>query len=321
MTEKEANERYSALDRRLRELTLLALVGLSLREYTKRFGALCSDWRESIPPYIDYGALHRGLWVSYRRYFIALRGYYLDEPDKQTKARLSKMLEDFGKREPFAEKERKIDLRSELSNEISHHEQYETLRKELGLDRNGMVSLFKDWANLPKRGGKLIEDEEECEDQGDLFVISTHQGCSNRCLPDQGKLVSKSLPAVYGLWTGKKKDGRNIYSLREMLARVDQWGYHNFILTGFNCRHHLHKYEGEMPHRYRFEEAREAYREEQKASEIERKARKLSNLSLTFAKIDDGKSEAYFRKWEGLKAKYLDYCSKSGIEPKEWLLR
>lgn len=318
MSERELNEEYSKVDKRLRELTLLALLGLSWHKYTSRFALICRDWRKTLPPYIDWYSLYQGMFSSYKKYYLYLRDAYESGKPREY---VDKIINSFGKFEPFAKKERKIDLRSELSNEINHHDQYETLRKELGIDGEEMREIFKDWAKLPENGGTAPYEEEIYEDQGDLFIISTHQDCSNRCLPDQGKLVSKSLDASYGLWTGKKVDGRNVYSLKAMTSRVDKYGYHNFILTGFNCRHHLHKYEGEMPHKYKFSEAREAYKEEQKAREMERKARKLNNLTIVYAKFDEEKSEAYFKKWGRLRAKYLKYCDISDIEPKTWLLK
>lgn len=319
MSEREINEEYSKVDRQLRELTLLALLGLSWGEYAKRFGAICRDWRKALPSYIDWWALYQGLWHSYRKYFVAFKNS-VDESGKLSK-NARNLLKSFGKCEPFAKKESKIDLRSELSSEIRHHEQYETLRKELGIDGKGMKELFGKWADFPDKGGLEPYEEETYEDQGDLFVISTHKGCSNRCLPDQGKLVSKSMEAVSGLWTGKTVDGRNVYSLKAMFARRDRYGYPNFILTGFNCRHHLYKYNGEMPHRYRFAEAREAYKEEQKARTIERACRKLNNLAIAHAKIDVEATNVYRKKWDRERKIYLAYCKKADLEPKEWLLK
>lgn len=317
---REVNESYSSLDRKLRELTLLGLLGLSWGEYNKKFLRLLKEWRSELPNYIDWWAFHQGLYLSYRKWFSAFRSVYLESG--KLRKNVDKMLESFGKFEPFALKNgRKTDLRSELSNELSHHEQYERLKQELGCSRTEMEEIFGDWAELPTKGGSYVEEEKPYEGKGDLFVISTHQGCSNRCLPDQGKLVSKSLPAVHGLWTGVKKDGRNVYSLKEMMARVDHYGYHNFILTGFNCRHHLYPYEGEMPHKYKFEEARESYKEEQKLREMERKARKLNNLSLAYAKFDEEKSKAYSRKWERAKSNCRSYAKENGLEMKEYLLK
>lgn len=318
--EREVNESYTALDRKLRELVLLAFLGLSWMEYNKRTLKLLNEWRRELPNYVDWWAFRQGLYLSYRKWFSAFHNVFLESG--KVRKNVDKLLESFGNFEPYALKNgRKLEIRSELSNAFSHHSQYERLKQELGCSKDEMEDIFGDWAKLPSKGGSYVEEEKPYESKGDLFVISTHQGCSNRCLPDQGKLVSKSLDAVYGLWTGIKKDGRNVYSLKAMMARVDQYGYHNFILTGFNCRHHLYPYEGEMPHKYKFSEAREAYKEEQKLKEMERKARKLSNLSLAYAKFDEEKSKAYSRKWERMRLKCRSYAKENGLEMKEYLLK
>ena len=39
-----------------------------------------------------------------------------------------------------------------------------------------------------------------------------------------------------------KLDGYWVYSLTDIMAQVDKYGYNNNIICGFNCRHHLIAY-------------------------------------------------------------------------------
>lgn len=343
MEDKEVWENYSEIDKDLRKLAIFALFGLSFGKFAEEFTAKLGELRKKLPHYIDWFALSAGLFGFYGKWFRQF-AYIRDVSKTRETKKLEKALIRFGESEPWAETTRKIDARSELDNEIEHHRQKETLKLELNATEDEMSEIFGDWAKEPTFGGTAdyeeggeeakreadeakkpkVSDESETpkrkpkKNYGDLFVISIHMDCSNRCLPDQGKIVSKSLPAVSGLWTGKKVDGRKIYSLKAMVARTDKWGWHNFILTGFNCRHHLYPYDGVIPKKPPFDEARERYEEEQKARELERICRRFRNLYISFAKIDAKMAEEYFRKWERARAVYLAYCKEKSIEPRLW---
>ena len=76
----------------------------------------------------------------------------------------------------------------------------------------------------------------------DLCWISSHPDCSKRCEKWQGKLVSLTLPSKYGGFRVMKVDGHWVYSLTEIMAQKDKYGYNNNIICGFNCRHYLKPY-------------------------------------------------------------------------------
>lgn len=100
-------------------------------------------------------------------------------------------------------------------------------------------------AELDIRHNKQMQMVEDARNSGnDLFYISSHPDCSKRCQKWQGKLVSVTKRATKenGFKVGKV-DGKWVYSLTDIMAQTDKYGYQNNIISGFNCRHYLIKYE------------------------------------------------------------------------------
>lgn len=78
----------------------------------------------------------------------------------------------------------------------------------------------------------------------DLWWLSSHVGCSERCKPRQGKLVSLHLHAIDNtMWTGMVIKNQKVYSFMDIENQVDKYGYKNNIINGFNCRHFLVSYD------------------------------------------------------------------------------
>lgn len=153
----------------------------------------------------------------------------------------------------------------------------------------------------------------------DLYRISVHLNCSDRCLPDQGKIISKTLPAIDDeMWTGKTIDGRKIYSWQAMHARVDRYGYHNFIIDGFNCRHHVTPYDGGLQEKPPKEEAEEVNEAESEMRRQERYLRQLYGRYMGLLNIDSLKANETHKKWSlGVKA-YEAYALKNKLTPQGW---
>ena len=169
-----------------------------------------------------------------------------------------------------------------------------------------------DYANKTEELKKAIA-------KSDLLLISTHSLSSDRCFPDQGKVVSASLPAIDAdLWTGRyTAKGDRIYSLKAMLSRVDSKGYHNFIISGFNCKHHLLPITDDREV-YRAIEPPEHHHGEAKLREMERNLRRISDeWSMNFHRERSYMAESR-RKWEDLFIKYKRKCVKLGVEPLRW---
>lgn len=181
------------------------------------------------------------------------------------------------------------------------------------------TSLYDHLASINRQEEHKRQIDEELK-QGDLFLISVHRGCSERCFPDQGKLVSKSMRSIdKDLWTGMRaKNGRKIYSLPDMLARTDRYGYHNFIISGFNCRHHLTPYKDETIGHVLKEESEEVSKEERERSAMERRLRKLNELAYLCSKAKLKKAKRFREAYNALKGLYLEKCEKAHLEPREW---
>ena len=155
--------------------------------------------------------------------------------------------------------------------------------------------------------------------KSDLLLISTHSLSSDRCFPDQGKIVSASLPAIDSdSWTGRyTANGDRIYSLKAMLSRVDSKGYHNFIISGFNCKHHLSPItDGEDAKRE--VEPPEHHHGEAKLREMERSLRRLSDewsMNRFRGRTHMAESRG---KWEDSFMRYKAKCKEFGAEPIKW---
>ena len=132
-------------------------------------------------------------------------------------------------------------------------------------------------AELDVRHEKQMEMLDDLKREGvDLCYISTHPDCSERCEPWQGKLVSLSKHATGPNFLVGKVDGKNVYSLTDIMNQVDKYGYHNNIICGFNCRHKLEPYKGQLrPPTYSKEEVEEQRKIEQKIRKMEREIRKV----------------------------------------------
>ena len=174
---------------------------------------------------------------------------------------------------------------------------------------------------LERRIGYANKTEElkKAISKSDLLLISTHSLCSDRCFPDQGKTVSASLPAIDAdSWTGRyTSKGDRIYSLKAMLSRVDSKGYHNFIISGFNCKHHLLPiYDGEDVKRD--VEPPEHHHGEARLREMERNLRRLSDEWA----MNRFRGRSYMaesrREWEDSFMRYKAKCREFGVEPLRW---
>jgi len=158
---------------------------------------------------------------------------------------------------------------------------------------------------------------ESASQPGDLRRISVHLNCSPRCMPDQGKVVSMTLPAVDGtLWTGTvAPKGERVYSLTAMLNRTDKYGWHNFILSGFNCRHYLRAYESgpqDEPSKY---DASETYDKETQMRAMERKLREAYSKYLAAAAVSKTAAVPLYRAWADGVARYEKFALANDLMP------
>lgn len=105
------------------------------------------------------------------------------------------------------------------------------------------LSLFTK-AELRLRYEEALQEIESFKENDIRYAyISSHADCSERCYPYQGKLVSLFDASINSKFeTGEVIDGRKVYSLTDITAQTDRYGYHNTVIVGFNCRHYLIPY-------------------------------------------------------------------------------
>lgn len=148
----------------------------------------------------------------------------------------------------------------------------------------------------------------------ELAWTSSHPNASKRCAPWQGKLMRLEGHATMSGFRMGKVDGHWVYSLTDIMAQTDKYGYHNNIICGFNCRHHLIPYKGQTPPtEYTKEEVAKQREIETKIRNLETKIRRMKKDLVLFEKLGD---KATVR---ALKAKikettlyYQRYCEKNG---------
>lgn len=161
---------------------------------------------------------------------------------------------------------------------------------------------------------KMIEDLKA--EGHDLCYLSTHPDCSERCEKWQGKLVSLTEHAKYSNFRVGKKDGQWVYSLPDIMAQTDKYGYHNNIISGFNCRHRLYPYRGQKPP----EDYGEMTIAKQRAVEsrirsLEREIRKAKQdreFLLQAGKKDLAQTQT--RHISKMVEDYKKYCNRNGYE-------
>lgn len=158
---------------------------------------------------------------------------------------------------------------------------------------------------------KMIED---LKNEGhDLCYISSHPDCSKRCEKWQGKLVSLSKPSTMSGFRVGKIDNKWVYSLTDIMAQTDKYGYHNNIISGFNCRHRLIPYSGQLPPtEYTKEDIRKQREVENKIRAMEREIRKQGEYAKFLESTDPKEAPRAKARLRNMVANYKDYCNRNG---------
>lgn len=104
------------------------------------------------------------------------------------------------------------------------------------------ISLWQK-AELEVRYDGQMKMLDDLRNQGVKYAwTSSHPDCSKRCAPWQGKLMDLTNHAKGANHQVTTLDGNPVYSLVDIMAKTDKYGYHNNIICGFNCRHKLIPY-------------------------------------------------------------------------------
>lgn len=152
-------------------------------------------------------------------------------------------------------------------------------------------------------------------DQGiDLCWLSSHPDCSKRCEKWQGKLVSLTKHSTMSGFRVGKVDGIWVYSLPDIMAQTDKYGYHNNIISGFNCRHHTIPYHGQKaPTPYSKEDVKKERYVEDTIRKMERDIRKAKQYQRFLEEAGDlSGAKLQKMKVRGMVERYKAFCEKNG---------
>lgn len=147
--------------------------------------------------------------------------------------------------------------------------------------------------------------------------ISSHPDCSKRCERWQGKLVSLTKHATLSGFRVEKLDGMWVYSLPDIMAQTDKYGYHNNIISGFNCRHYTIPYIAGSKKRPPKEYTKEDVKKQRKIeSDIRLREREIRSLKMKLNEYNSISDKAIERKRRALELKirhsvanYKKYCN------------
>lgn len=182
------------------------------------------------------------------------------------------------------------------------------------------ISLWQK-AELDVRYQKNMQMLQDQIDNGVQYAfLSSHADCSKRCEPWQGKLVSLTEHATMSGFRVKKLDGMWVYSLPDIMAQTDKYGYHNNIISGFNCRHHTIPYDPgsnqKPPREYSKEDVKKQREIESNIRASERHIRslkmKLNEYNSISGRIAERKARILNRKIKHAVASYKKYCNDNG---------
>ena len=177
------------------------------------------------------------------------------------------------------------------------------------------ISLWQK-AELETRYDHQMKMLDDLKTQGVQYAwTSSHPNCSKRCAPWQGKLMSLDQASQGPNFKVGTLDGHTVYSLPDIMAQVDKYGYNNNIICGFNCRHRLIPYKPgtSAPEKYSAKEVAKERKVEAQMREMEREIRKLKTNEILSLKIGDMENaKAYKAQWKALFAHYKAFCEKNG---------
>ena len=173
-------------------------------------------------------------------------------------------------------------------------------KAELDLRYEGQVDMIKDLVN---RGVRYA-------------WTSSHPDCSKRCEKWQGKLfdLQAEHSELPGYRMRKKVEGHTVYCFKEVISRVDKYGYQNNIIIGFNCRHRLIEYKpgSVAPHEYTAEQVRRNREINETLRQMERQIKYYKQKSILYNSIDRRIAAQYKMKAKELTERYKEFANRNG---------
>lgn len=186
------------------------------------------------------------------------------------------------------------------------------------------ISLWQK-AELDVRYNKQMDMLGQLLDTGvELAWTSSHADASKRCEKWQGKLMSLTEHATLSNFRVKKVDGHWVYSLPDIMAQTDKYGYHNNIICGFNCRHKLIPYKSDRlpPKQYTKEEVAQQRAIEENIRKMEREIRHQRTRLMFYEKMNETKIVQSLRKQiKMLIENYKRYCEANGYAWNEYRIK
>lgn len=204
-------------------------------------------------------------------------------------------------------------------------------------DKKHPISLWQK-AEIDVRHEKQMQMLDDCKRTGsDLWWISSHPDCSERCEKFQGELVSLSKHAKapqkkYRKYSDIRKDsfvcdhidGHKVYSLSDITSCTDKYGYNNMIISGFNCRHHLieYRHESVAPKSYSNTDIKKERAIEQRIRQMERNIRLLKTRLNNSMVINDTKTVSKLKQQIKFAVnEYKRYCDVNGYAWYDYRIR
>lgn len=170
-------------------------------------------------------------------------------------------------------------------------------------------------AEIDLRHENQMKMVEELKSNGVRYAYtSSHPDCSKRCERWQGKLFDLTTETS-GRRDFKlgKLDGRQVYCFNDVIRQVDKYGYTNNIIVGFNCRHKLIEYKGQIPPKeYSAKDIKEQRKINAKLRQMERQIRFYKQQAILYNKTDKKLSQINKRKAEILTNSYKKFAEQNG---------
>lgn len=175
------------------------------------------------------------------------------------------------------------------------------------------ISLWQK-AELDIRHETQMENIDKLIAEGHNYCyLSSHPDCSKRCEKWQGKLVSLTEHATMSGFRVKKINGEWCYSLVDIMAQTDKYGYNNNIISGFNCRHYLIPMEAGKPKGYTEHEVAKERKINTKIREMEREIRNLQTKYETLKLLDTKQANELKGLIKKKTATLKEFCERYGF--------
>ncbi len=207
----------------------------------------------------------------------------------------------------------------ELKKRIGGLSRTQTVASETG---NKPISLWQK-AELDLRYENQVNMIDNLREQGvRLAWTSSHPDCSKRCEKWQGKLFD--LVADHSDLSGHrmnyKVDGNTVYCFKEVISKVDKYGYMNNIIVGFNCRHKLKPYQpgSVAPREFTKDQVRKQREINQTLRRLEREIRYYKQQGLLYNGIDKGLADKCKAKAKKLTEQYKSFANRNGYAWYQW---